>query len=458
MKKLISLILILCMCLGLFASCIDREAPDQSSSTQKEESSSSSEEPSSKEPSSSSSTQEPSEPEAKELDNTAVNLMDGIEVLKGKDRILDEEFISSQMALSLTLFKESWNRSENENTLISPLSVQIALAMTANGANGRTKSEMESVLADNIPLDDLNEYLSSYVGNLPSSEKSKLSIANSIWFRDADYFSVKDEFLYKNANYYRAQIYKAKFDQTTVNSINDWIDKSTDSMIQKVLEQISKDTVMYLINAIAFDAKWEDPISEYSVYKDTFVNINGEGKEVEMMISEYERFYIETENATGFKKNYEGGDYSFVALLPREGVSINDYIASLDGEEIIDTLSGIQPSGNGVICMPKFSYEYGIEMREMLCELGMPSAFSDESADFSNMTNSDVFISSVIHKSFISVDNEGTRAAAVTVVEMKDACEYKPAWSVTLDRPFVYMIVDNETNLPIFIGCLTDIQ
>ena len=458
MKKLISLILILCMCLGLFASCIDREVPDQSSSTQKEDSSSSSDELSSKEPSSSSSTQEPAEPEVKELDNTAVNLMDGIEVLKGKDRILDEEFISSQMALSLTLFKESWNRNENENTLISPLSVQIALAMTANGANGGTKSEMESVLADNIPLDDLNEYLSSYVGNLPSSEKSKLSIANSIWFRDADYFSVKDEFLYKNANYYRAQIYKAKFDQTTVNSINDWIDKSTDSMIQKVLEQISNNTVMYLINAIAFDAKWEDPISEYSVYKDTFVNINSEGKEVDMMYNDGEYLYIETENATGFKKNYEGGDYSFVALLPREGVSINDYIASLDGEEIIDTLSGIQPSGDGVICMPKFSYEYGIEMREMLCELGMPSAFSDGSADFSNMTNSDVFISSVIHKTFISVDNEGTRAAAVTVVEDQMESEYKPAWSVTLDRPFVYMIVDNETNLPIFIGCLTDIQ
>jgi serpin B len=374
-----------------------------------------------------------------------------------KERILDEEFLSSQMELYLTLFKKSWGEDEDENVLVSPLSIQLALAMTANGANGGTKSEMEGVLADNIPLEDLNEYLSSYVGNLPSSEKSKLSIANSIWFRDADYFSVKDEFLYKNASYYRAQIYKAQFDQTTVNSINDWIDKSTDSMIQKVLEQISNDTVMYLINAIAFDAKWEDPISERSVYKDTFVNINSEGKEVDMMYNDGEYLYIETENATGFKKNYEGGDYSFVALLPREGVSINDYIASLDGEEIIDTLSDIQPSGDGEIRMPKFSYEYGIEMREMLCELGMPSAFS-ESADFSNMTNSDVFISGVIHKTFISVDNEGTRAAAVTVVECKEECEYVPDWSVTLDRPFVYMIVDNETNLPIFIGCLTDIQ
>ena len=228
-------------------------------------------------------------------------------------------------------------------------------------------------------------------------------------------------------------------------------------MIKKVLEEISGDTVMYLINAIAFDAKWENPISEHSVYKSTFTNINGEEKEVDMMYNDGECLYIEAENATGFKKNYKGGDYSFVALLPREGVSINDYIASLDGEEIIDTLSGIQPSGDGEIRMPKFSYEYGIEMREMLSELGMPSAFS-ESADFSNMTDNDVFISSVIHKTFISVDNEGTRAAAVTIVEDCIESEYVPAWSVTLDRPFVYMIVDNSTNLPIFIGAMTDVQ
>ncbi len=442
------------MCLGLLASCANEETPENSSSSEVQGSSSSEEPSSTEEPSSS---QNPDEPIEKELDNTVVNLMDGIDVMGPKERILDEEFLSSQMAFSLTLFKESWNRGENENTLVSPLSVQIALAMTANGANGQTRSEMENVLASDIALEDLNEYLASYTNALPSSENSKLSIANSIWFRDADYFSVKDEFLYTNANYYRAEIYKAKFDQTTVNSINDWIDKSTDSMIQKVLEQISNDTVMYLINAIAFDAKWQRPINDDSIYKDTFTNINGEDKEVDMMYNDGEYLYIETENATGFKKNYRGGDYGFVALLPREGVSINDYIASLDSEELMGTLSGIQPSGDGEIRMPKFSYEYGIEMRGMLSELGMPSAFS-ENADFSNMTDNDVFISSVIHKTFISVDNEGTRAAAVTIVENCIESEYVPAWSVTLDRPFVYMIVDNGTNLPIFIGCLTDIQ
>ena len=163
MKKLISLILALCMCLGLLASCVSNETPSQSSSSSDESSSkvdepSSSEEPaSSEEPSSSEETSSSSvqEPEAKELDNTVVNLMDGIDVMGPKERILDEEFLSSQMAFSLTLFKESWNRGENENTLVSPLSVQIALAMTANGAGGGTKGEMESVLSNGIALEDI---------------------------------------------------------------------------------------------------------------------------------------------------------------------------------------------------------------------------------------------------------------------------------------------------------------
>lgn len=454
MKKLISLILILCMCLGLLASCVNNETPSQSSSSSDEPSSKVDEPSSSEEPSSS---QEPT-PETKELDNTVVNLMDGIEMLGSKERIIDEKFIASQMELYLTIFKESWGEDEGENVLVSPLSIQLALAMTANGANGQTRSEMENVLASDIALEDLNEYLASYTNALPSSENSKLQIANSIWFRnDKARFPVKNEFLYMNANYYRAEIYKAKFDNTTVNSINDWADKKTDSMIKEVLKEIDEFSVMYLINAVVFDAKWENPISEYSIYEDVFVNINREGKEVEMMISEYERFYIETENATGFKKNYKGGDYSFVALLPREGVSINDYISSLDANELIDTLSKVEPSGDGMICMPKFSYEYEIELNDILCELGMPTSFS-EYADFSNISEKPIAISKVNHKTFISVDNEGTRAAAITSVDMKDEAVHHPDWIVTLDRPFVYMIVDNATNLPIFIGAMTDVQ
>ena len=487
MKKSLAILLTVCLLLGAFCSCAGNEAQSGSSNAQSESDKSSSlitqdtekkpadtqgggeesssldgEESSSLdgEESSSLGGEESSstiEPPLKELDDSVVDLMSGISSnLLTQDRVIDEEFILSQMNFSLDLFKGSVKKSVNENVFISPLSVQLALTMNANGANGQTRSEMESVLANGISLDDLNEYLSSYTENLPSSENAKLEIANSIWFRDVSGFAVKRDFLQKNANYFRAEIYKAKFDDSTVNSINDWVDKNTDSMIKEILKEIPPDAMMYLINAIVFDAEWQNQFNEDAIYDAEFTNIFGDKKSVEMMYRDSEYMYIEADNATGFKKNYSGGGYSFVALLPNEDVSINDYIASLDESALLDTLNGIRASGEGIIKIPKFKLEYELEMSELLSELGMSSAFG-EGADFGDLSNERLCISRVLHKTFISLDNLGTRAGAVTMIE--DSINSAPviSWEVTLDRPFVYMIVDNATNLPIFIGAVMDI-
>lgn len=479
MKKSLAILLTVCLLLGAFCSCAGNETQSGSSEAQSESDKSSSlstqdtekkpadtqgggEESSSLggEESSSLGGEESSsttEPPLKQLDDSVVDLMSGISSsLLTQDRVIDEEFILSQMNFSLDLFKGSVKKSVNENVFISPLSVQIALAMNANGANGQTRSEMESVLSNGISLDDLNEYLSTYTSKLPSSENAKLEIANSIWFRDKNGFEVNRDFLQKNANYFRAEIYKAKFDDSTVNSINDWVDKNTDSMIKEILKEIPPDAMMYLINAIVFDAEWQNQFYEDAVYDAEFTNIFGDKKSVEMMYRDSEYMYIEADNATGFKKNYSGGGYGFVALLPNEDVSINDYIASLDESALLDTLKGIRASGEGIIRIPKFELEYELEMSELLSELGMSSAFG-ESADFSDLSNERLYISRVLHKTFISLDNLGTRAGAVTIVE--DSMNSAPviSWEVTLDRPFVYMIVDNATNLPIFIGVVMDI-
>ena len=479
MKKSLAILLTVCLLLGAFCSCAGNEAQSESSNAQSEsdKSGSLSTQDTEKKPadtqgggeeSSSLSGEESSslggeessstiEPPLKELDDSVVDLMSGISSnLLTQDRVIDEEFILSQMNFSLDLFKGSVNKSINENVFISPLSVQLALTMNANGANGQTRSEMENVLADGISLEDLNEYFSTYTSKLPSSENSKLEIANSIWFRDTSGFDVKRDFLQKNANYFRAEIYKAKFDDSTVNSINDWVDKNTDSMIKKILEEIPDTAMMYLINAIVFDAKWDRPFNEHSIYDSEFTNISGNKKSVEMMRRDSEYMFIETDNATGFKKNYEGGDYGFVALLPNEGVSINDYIASLDAQGVLNALNSIDSSGEGIINVPKFELEYTLNMNELLSELGMGTAFT-ESADFSGISNAGLFISKVVHKTFISLDNLGTRAGAVTMIENSAESVSKIAWTVTLDRPFVYMITDNSTNLPIFIGVVMDI-
>lgn len=368
-----------------------------------------------------------------------------------------ELFIHSRMGLAVALFQASVKESRNENVLISPLSVQLALAMTANGANGQTREEMEALLGGGISLEDLNEYLHTYVNSLSSEEKYKLHIANSIWFRDDENrLHVEQDFLQRNADYYGAQIYKAAFDTQTLRDINTWVKQNTDGMIHKILDDIDRDDVMYLINAIAFDAQWQTGYESSAVRTREFTNVAGKKTSVQMMHSE-EGIYLQNDQATGFMKPYQDGKYSFAALLPNEGVDIYDYIAGLTGEGLANTIGNAQ-SVDVAVNLPKFSYEYELTMNSILMQLGMPTAFDSASADFSKLgysTAGNIYIGNVKHKTFICVDEAGTKAGAVTDVTMKDLCAvYR---TVTLDRPFVYMIIDNQTNLPIFMGVVTDI-
>lgn len=371
----------------------------------------------------------------------------------------DELFISSQMNCSIALFKSAILESKNKNILISPLSAQLALAMTAGGANGETKNEMENLLADEIPLEELNEYLYNYVKSLPSEDTGKLQIANSIWLRDDDNsLVVKDDFLRNNANYYDAQTYKLPFDEKALNSINNWVDKHTDGMIDKIIDDIDASTIMYLINALVFDAEWETPYKEDKISDGTFTSISGEQQNATMMTSS-ESQYLDDGKATGFIKDYANGNYRFVALLPNEGVDIYDYINGLAYEGILDTLNNAQ-TDSVMATMPKFSYSYELSLNNTLIKLGMTSAFDENAADFSNMaecSSGNIYIGDVLHKTFISVDEKGTKAGAVSKVEMAKNSMLEPGFIVNLDRPFVYMVVDGETNLPIFIGALMNI-
>ncbi len=367
---------------------------------------------------------------------------------------VDDAFRQSQMRLAMELFDKCASASKGKNVLISPLSIQLALAMTANGASGQTLEEMQALLGGDIPLDELNAYLYEYVNTLPSSDKYKVELANSIWFRERADFEVYENFLQTNADYYKSQAYAAPFDNTTVEQINKWVDVHTDGMIKEVIDGIDPLTMMYLINALVFDAEWAVPYDEYSVYDGTFTSLAGKACDVEYMSAE-EHFYLETNGAIGFAKNYKDGKYRFAALLPEEGVDVYDYIASLDASAVLNALDNMQ-SASVFATMPKFSYDYDLEMKDVLAALGMPTAFT-YNANFSAMSNHDLHIGSVIHKTFIEVAEKGTRAGAVTVVEMRDECAPMYQAVIKLDRPFVYLIIDTETNLPLFVGAVTEL-
>lgn len=352
---------------------------------------------------------------------------------------------------------QAQNREEaGRNLLISPLSVLAALSMTANGAKGDTLAEMEAVLG--MPVEELNTWLHIYMANLPEAEKYKLSMANSIWFTDKETFTVNEDFLQTNADYYDAGIYRAPFDETTLHAINDWVEENTDGMIDEILDQIPDSVVMYLINALAFDAQWQEMYTEYQVRDGEFTTEDGETRQVQMMYSE-EFQYLEDSHAVGFLKYYADRKYAFAALLPEDGMTVEAYAAGLTGEKLQNLLTNARSTAVET-AIPQFESEYDVEMQEILSQMGMPTAFGEE-ADLTGLgtsTEGDLSLSRVLHKTYILVDDTGTKAAAVTAVEVETECavEVPEPKRVYLDRPFVYMLVDCETMLPFFIGTMMD--
>ncbi len=345
---------------------------------------------------------------------------------------------------------------EKDNVMVSPLSLMLALSMTANGAAGNTAQEMLSVLGSDLTMDQLNYVLNQYTSALPSSNEAMLSIANSIWYKDTPEFSIREDFLKKTQKYYSADIFPSAFDQEALTKINNWVSAKTDGMIDKILDELTPEMRMILINAILFDGKWAEEYYDDDIRVRPFTNAAGEKKEVEMMYSE-ENCYLSNDKCTGFMKYYKGSKYAFVGLLPNEGTP-DQLIEGMTANDLLGLFK--DPVHQKVsVLLPKFTFDYSKSMSDILKSMGMKEAFDDTKADFSNLSQTPLFISDVIHKTRVEVTEKGTRAAAVTaVIVAENCCEPEIIKSVYLDRPFVFMIVDAEQNLPIFIGRVNDLE
>lgn len=386
----------------------------------------------------------------------AADLMDGITANEVSSDF-DIKDNAQVVDFAVRLFQES--EENGKSTLVSPFSVLCALSMTANGADGETLSQMEETLG--MSVSELNEYLHAYVNSLPQGKKRKLSAANSIWFKDDPGFIPNRGFLQTNADYYGANIYKSDFDDAALDDINAWVNDNTDGMIDKIIDEIDPDTVMYLINALAFDAEWEEVYEKDQVCDGKFTKADKTEQDVKMMFAA-EHVYLQDENAQGFIKYYYGGEYAFAALLPDENVSVSDYVNSLSGEKLSKILAN--PQNTTVYTkIPTFKGDYSYEMSDILKKMGMADAFDFNAADFSKLgdANGNIFIGSVLHKTHIEVDPKGTKASAVTAVENKAAgaapVQTPEPKEVYLDRPFIYMIIDTNTNFPIFMGTVTEV-
>jgi serine protease inhibitor len=362
-----------------------------------------------------------------------------------------KSLVLSNNAFGFDMFR-TINKAENgnKNLFISPLSISLALAMTTNGAGGDTRTEMQNTLRfPDLSADEINGYFQKLSNTLLDLDPTvKLGIANSIWYRLG--FTVLPDFLSINESYYNAEVQALDFsDPESVNTINGWCATKTNDKIKKVLDHIGPDVVMYLINAIYFKGQWTYDFDKDLTTEGTFNMSTSEQSTVPFMHQQGAFEYYSNDSLQVLEMPYGQGNFSMVVLLPTTGHSVSALANGLSPEIWNEWLADTTKE-NVDIAMPKFKFEYERIMNEDLIGLGMVKAFGP--ADFSNINpDADLCISMVKHNSFVDVNEEGTEAAAVTVVEIVETS--MPTFvPFVADRPFLFAIRETTTNTILFMG------
>jgi len=372
------------------------------------------------------------------------------------------ELAEGNQAFALDLYQALLEEKDG-NLFYSPYSISTALAMTYAGARNTTEKEMAEVLHFTLPQDRLHPafnaldlLLTSLGGDGGEGDDGfQLNIANAIWGQKG--YEFLSEFLDVLAKNYGAGLRVLDFGQDPEKArlvINDWVYEKTEEKIEDLIPKgaIDPDTRLVLTNAIYFNAEWRYPFPKPDTYDGDFHLVDGTVVTVPLM-SQIESFqYGEGEDYQAIALPYVGGEMEMVILLPSEG-RFEDFEMSLNTEKVDEILNNIQFTEVS-LTLPKFEFESDFNLTEILIEMGMPSAFGMAAGtDFSGMDGTlNLYISEVLHKAFVSVDEEGTEAAAATAVIMVEMAAIEDATEMRIDRPFLFMIREVGTNSLLFLG------
>jgi serpin B len=355
----------------------------------------------------------------------------------------------------------------HDNLFYSPYSISLALTMTYAGARGETAQQMADTLHLVLPDANLHAAFNKLDMELASrgkgaagkdGEEFRLNVVNAIWGQEGYPFLAG--FLDTLAEDYGAGLRTLDFSGETEKSrqtINRWVSEQTEERIENLLEKgdIGPDTVIVLTNAIYFNGAWLHPFEQSLTRDQAFHRLDGTTVMVPMMRQTESFGYTEGENYQAAELLYDGGELSMVVLLPREG-EFHSFEAGLDSQRVTNVLADLSRTPVA-LTMPKFNYESKAYLKKVLSEMGMPVAFTPE-ADFSGMVGPPAhpWIDNVIHQSFVDVDEAGTEAAAATAVVMVESAAPGEPVEVTVDRPFVFLIRDIETDSFLFVGRVLD--
>ena len=357
---------------------------------------------------------------------------------------LSQEAIDANHQFALALYQQLQN--QQKNVFFSPLSIQLALSMTANGAANSTLKEMLDVLRyTNIEqMNELSRLTQSYL----LSQSDRFTINNSVWIKDDYRSKVKQPFLDDVVRHYGSMIAVLDFSQNSAAAtINQWVKENTNGKISEVVEPpIDPLTVMFLINTLTFGAKWATPFDKMLTKNDFFANVKDK---IQYIVGSRMMPFFEDQRVQIGAFVTEDQQQEILILLPKDN-------AALTPGEISEYLLKALPMSSVAVMLPKVILNAEVELKDALAMMGMPTAFLENMADFSNMAQDakadGLHIFSVLHKTFWMLDEEGTEAAAVTKVEMQIKSVPTGDYSFTVNRPYTVIIRDRQTGLILFMG------
>jgi serpin B len=358
-------------------------------------------------------------------------------------------------------------RSRDGNLVFSPYSISLAIAMTYAGARSQTEAQMAKAMQFNLPQDQLHPAFNALDLDLANESKAQgnqgnngqpmqLNIANSIWAEQT--YPFQQAYLDLIAKNYGAGIQLADFIKNfdpVRRQINSWVSNQTKNKINDLLApgSVDSNTRMVLVNAIYFKADWETPFDANSTSDSTFNLLDGSQSQVKMMNnSELNLAYVKGDGYQAVELPYNGETAAMDIVMPDEG-NFKNFESTLDAQKLNDIFSSMQ-STPIALGLPKFTFTADFSLSDQLKSLGMTDAFDSRKADFSGMTgNHDLFISDVIHKAFVAVDEKGTEAAAATAVIMVGmSAPLQQKVHLVIDHPFIFMIRDLKSGQILFIG------
>tara|TARA_B100000809_G_scaffold77865_2_gene75711 strand:+ start:231 stop:1433 length:1203 start_codon:yes stop_codon:yes gene_type:complete len=368
------------------------------------------------------------------------------EELNIKKRATHSKVINANNDFAFSFFREIASEEKESNYMVSPISLSLAMGMLFNGAKGATTEAMSAGLGyANFSTKNLSEINKNIIDNLTSDH---LKIANSNWIKQG--FDVKKDFIDLNKEYYYAEVKTEDFNNpNTVDKINKWTSDQTNQKIKTIIDEISSDAVLFLINAIYFNAEWKLEFEEKNTNQQLFYPESGNSERIDMMHLQTDKlFYQKNDLFSSVILPYKNDKYSMTILLPNEDKSTNDIVEKLNSNTWENWQNNYKTSDVS-LSLPKFKFEYKNTLNDELTNLGFGNLF--DNPDLSGISDARLEVSKVLQKTFIDVNEKGTEAAAVTVIGI-EVTSLPQIFEINCNKPFLFLITEKITGSICFIG------